>query len=57
MDIIIVQPIFNQEIYQRIYGTRISILYEMGERIVIIHIYGARDIFLLFYDQRDIKYE
>ena len=34
--------------YQRLYVTRIQILYDTGEKLVICHIYGTRAIFVLF---------
>ena len=46
------------KIYQRLYGTTISILYMMGDNIVVIlHIYGTIAIFLLFCDHQDTESE
>ena len=49
---------FSPLIYQKLYGTMISILYNIGENIVaIFRIYGSRAIFLLFYNHQDTESE
>ena len=54
IELIIYQLRSMYKIYQRLYGTMISIFYKMGENIVtVLHIYKAISIFLLFFDDQD----
>ena len=49
MEISVYQSISTQKEHQMIYGTRMSILYNMGDKIVLIlNIFGAKATFLLF---------
>ena len=48
----------RQEKYQRIYGTTIYIIYNIGKTIIlIVRICGARAILILFYDNQDTESE
>ena len=58
MNISVHQPVCIKEKYQRIYETRISIIYNMVEMIVVIlDIYGATAIFLQCCDRQDTQSE
>ena len=58
VEINIYKPMINHERYQIIYGTTISLIYNMGANIVaVLHIYGALENFLLFCDHQYIEPE
>ena len=58
MKMCVAGPIFNPKIFKRLYETKISTLYKMGENILaVILFWRARDIFLLFGDHHDTEYE
>ena len=52
IEIGVATPIFTHKVYQRLYGTMISILYNMGAKYCgnCSYIYGARNISLLILD-------